>query len=153
MLALRVRLPVEGILLPGWAELLATMWLCALAGVALGLVISTIARNDVMAIYLLLLLVLLQFMLSGAVFTVPDSLKPLSWLMLSRWGLDGLGSSINMPGALGTLQQQILHSVVTYSLPYEFSTQHLLSRWGILLGFTAAFTTLAGLVQRLKGPR
>ena len=84
---LRVVYPAMGVLLPGWAELLVTTWLTALAGVALGLGISAAAATPDRAISLVPLALIPQILFAGVIFSLGDGLtlqRVLSWLTISR---------------------------------------------------------------------
>lgn len=82
----------------GAAELIGDVWLAGVAGLCLGLLISAAVTKPDKAMALLPLLLIPQFVLSGAVLPLDQSppLQPLSWLTSSRWGFAAAASSVDL---------------------------------------------------------
>jgi ABC-type multidrug transport system ATPase subunit len=154
-----------GLLLPAWSEIFITMMLTSLAGMAIGLFISSASRNADQAISLVPLVLIPQILFTGIIFKLESGITDvLSWFMVSRWSLDALGTSTHLAalcqlpniiheGAVDTqcvvneeLQEQPIFSSVeflqrgieppdTFSNAFTYTTEHLLFTWGILLAF------------------
>jgi ABC transport system ATP-binding/permease protein len=151
-LTLKVHLPAAGVMLPLIAELGITTFLAGLSGIALGLAISAAARSPDRALSLVPLALIPQILFAGVIFSLGTGVtaqRALSWLTASRWAMDAYGASANigalplMPGMLRPLD-----------VPAEYLTtaDHLLSRWGILIGYTAISLLAAGLlIHRTRG--
>ncbi len=176
VVALRVQLPWQGAILSGPLELYITLLLTTLAGIMLGLFISAIAGNSNSVIYLVLFAVFVQIMFAGVIFELPGIAKPLSYLTLTRWSIESLGSTIDLP-ALNSLGQievrrtvetvdpttgQKVQREVVYSdkLPlaltvdYDKKAEFLLSRWAILIGYALLLLIATAWAQnRVTHPR
>lgn len=131
LVSLRVQLPAMGVLLPGWLELYATTLLTSLAGLAMGLAISSSASTPDRAISIVPLALIPQILFAGVIFTLGDGFsvqRLLSWFTISRWAMDAYGTTVNLnelpfqPGMLRVAKDE-----------YAFTAGHLLSRWAILL--------------------
>jgi len=101
-LALAVDLPKEaaafgfGGVLAAPMELYVTLVLTALASILMGMFVSSISPNSNTVIYLILLVVFSQILLTGMIFPLPGPVKPASTVMLTRWSLEALGSTADM---------------------------------------------------------
>jgi hypothetical protein len=154
VLAVKIDFPVGGAILWTPLEYYLTLILTALASVALGLFISAMARSRDMVIYLILIALFLQIVFSGAIFELGSLAKPLSYLTITRWSLEGLGASTDMEtlNNLGHLRverevdigrgiQKVVEDVpatMTFYVTYSYSALSLLARW-ILLGVQTLF--------------
>ncbi|MBK9710212.1 MAG: FHA domain-containing protein [Kouleothrix sp.] len=133
LVGLKVRLPQAGVLLPGWLELYITTLLTSLAGLAMGLAISSAATTPDRAISIVPLALIPQILFAGVIFSLGDGIsaqRVLSWLTLSRWAMDAYGTTANLndlplqPGLLRVARGE-----------YTFTVAHLLARWLILLAY------------------
>ncbi len=131
LVSLKVAVPAAGVLLPGWIELYITTLLTSLAGLAIGLAISSAAATPDRAISLVPLALIPQILFAGVIFTLGDGWsiqRVLSWFTISRWAMDAYGTTANLndlpfqPGMLRVAKDE-----------YAFTAGHLLGRWGILL--------------------
>jgi len=158
VVALRVQFPFEGVLLPGPLEMYITLLLASAAGICFGLFVSALVANQNSVIYVVLLAVFTQIMFGGVLFNVA---KPLSALTLTRWTVEALGSTVDLPllNNLGQIEvrrtveavdpltgEKVQREVVyrdkltsTFNVDYAHTAGHLLSRWLILIAFTALF--------------
>jgi hypothetical protein len=93
-----VNLPEQGAFLPGPIEMFITLFLTMMAGIGIGLLVSSIARSTDMAIYALVMLLFYQFFFAGTVFDLRDNpADVLSYFTTTRWALTALGVTIDMP--------------------------------------------------------
>lgn len=91
--------------LPVWLEMFITMMLTSVAGLAMGLLVSTISRTSDQAISIVPLLLIPQILFAGLIFKIAPAedgiIEAIIWLvsllMISRWALDALGTSLNLP--------------------------------------------------------
>ncbi len=157
VVALRVQVPFAGIILPGPLELYITLLLTTIVGIMLGLFISAIAANSNSVIYIVLLAVFVQIIFAGVFFELPGITRAISFFTPTRWSVEALGSTIDMPtlNDLGQIevrrtidtvdpttgekvQREVVYSdklPVTFTVGYEHQAGYLLSRWAGLLGF------------------
>ena len=93
---LKVKLPDDGILMPPAVEIYITLLLTTLASICLGLMISAAVTRRDSVIYVVLLILFIQIIFSGALFEMKGAMKGVSYATLTRWSLDALGSTIDM---------------------------------------------------------
>ncbi|MFV9506922.1 MAG: ATP-binding cassette domain-containing protein [Oscillochloridaceae bacterium umkhey_bin13] len=86
------------LLAPAWVEVFVTIMLVSLAGTALGLLISAFAASADQAISIVPLALIPQILFAGLIFDLEagSAAALISGLMISRWGLDALGTSLNL---------------------------------------------------------
>jgi ABC-type multidrug transport system ATPase subunit len=135
LVGLKVRFPDTGVLLPAWLELYVTTLLTSLAGLAMGLAISSAAATPDRAISIVPLALIPQILFAGVIFSLGDGVtiqRLLSWFTISRWAMDAYGTTVNLNDL--PLQPGMLRVAVD---EYTFTPVHLLSRWLILLAYMA----------------
>jgi ABC-type multidrug transport system ATPase subunit/pSer/pThr/pTyr-binding forkhead associated (FHA) protein len=144
IVALKVRFPSEtGLLMPPLAETFVTLLLTSLAGMALGLVISAFSASTDRAISLVPLVLIPQILFAGLIFEVTGLATPLSWLTISSWAMDALGSGLdlnalcNQPNldGQGSLPPGCAPGFLETEEAFTHSIGHLLGRWGALIAY------------------
>jgi ABC-type multidrug transport system ATPase subunit/pSer/pThr/pTyr-binding forkhead associated (FHA) protein len=93
---LKVDYPKEGVLLPAPVEMYITLVLGTMAAILMGLVISALVPNSNTVIYIVFLVLFFQMMFAGVLFDLPGITNQFSNLTLTRWSMEGLGTSIDM---------------------------------------------------------
>jgi ABC-type multidrug transport system ATPase subunit/pSer/pThr/pTyr-binding forkhead associated (FHA) protein len=88
--------PAAGVLMDPRAEMFVTLALTALASILMGLFVSAAAPNANTVIYVILLVVFSQILLTGTIFELPKAVKPASYGMVTRWSVQALGSTVDM---------------------------------------------------------
>jgi hypothetical protein len=94
---LKVKMPSEGVIFAAPVEMYVTLVLGTLTAILMGLLVSAFVPNTDTVIYLVLLVLFFQIIFAGVIFDLPDTAGKLSNLTLSRWVMEGLGTSVNMP--------------------------------------------------------
>ena len=108
VIGLRVDYPTEGVFLPAPVEIYITLVLGTLAAVLMGLLISAIVPNSNTVIYIVFLVLFFQMIFAGVLFDLPGITDRFSSLTLTRWSMEGLGTSSNMEW-LNTLTRTRFH--------------------------------------------
>ena len=164
VVGLGVAYPANGILLPAVLEIYITLVLALLVGISMGLFISAIVKNSNMVIYLVLIVLFLQIIFSGVLFSLPAFARPISYLTPARWAMEGLGVSVNME-QLNTLSQNFVAEVAgrkvneTVDSPVEFDVNysrdkgHLLETWAVQAAFACFYLLLTVLVLHRQDDR
>ena len=133
VVALGMRLPGSGVLLPAGLELYVTI---ALAGIALGLAVSAIAATPDKATSLIPIVLVPQVLFAGILFHLAGGTHAISTLVSSRAAVDALSA---------TIDTNSLASPVP--LPDEPEYAHvqtiLLHAWGLLAAQATLFTLAA----------
>jgi len=174
VVGLRVQFPFAGIFLPGPLEIYLTLLLASIAGIMLGLFISALVSSVNSVIYVVLLTIFVQIIFGGVIFELPGAAQPLSYLTLTRWTVEALGSTVDLP-RLNDLGQIEVHRTVdtidpltgakiqrevvyhdqlpvTFNVDYNHTLDRLLSRWAILLAFSIVLGGLTALAQKRWSP-
>ena len=166
----RVSFPQAGTFLPGPLEIYLTLTLAAAAGTLMGLFISAIVNTAATAIYVVLFAVFAQIMFAGVIFQLPGATQALSYLTVTRWTVEALGSSVDLPGLndLGRIEvTETIESVdpltdetvqrpvtvrdrlqVDFNVNYGYAPSYVAERWGVLVAFCLLFGWLSALAQR-----
>ena len=141
IVALKVGFPPDtGLFLPPLLETFVTLLLTSLAGMALGLVISAASNSGDRAISIVPLALIPQILFAGLIFAIEGAATPLSWLTISRWSMDALGTSIdlnslcNLPNMddSGGVPPGCTPGFLEAEAAFTHTPGHLLSRWAAL---------------------
>ena len=143
---------------------LGVLWLCSLAGVAAGLLLSAVVRTSVAAIALVPILLIPQVILGGAIMPV-DRMDPLtetaSKASFSRWGYEAVLQIEDYAGAY-EFEIDEMPTAVAEGLPAPPMVPHPLDRFfgdeetdlfvdlGVLGGFTVVLLGGVGGVLRYR---
>ena len=170
VVGIKLKYPSAGILLPSLVEIYITLFLATLASICMGLCISSVVRGSNMVIYIILVILFVQIIFAGAIFELPSTAKPISYLTTTRWTLEALGSIVDMQ----TLKEssvscvefedkntgetkapckkdQLKQSVdFTFHVDYQHQAAHLISRWLVLLAFACVFGGGTAWLQKRK---
>ena len=157
--------PENGLIFSTFIEFYITLSLSTFASMALGLFISAALSNRDTIIYIVLLLLFMQILFAGVIFEIPENgMQFLSYATLSRWAMEGLGSSANLeylktltrtrvqldpsisPEPIDILSEQ------NFSLNYARDKTHLIKTWGILLSSSLFFLGAATCSLKLNDP-
>ncbi|MBN1259467.1 MAG: FHA domain-containing protein [Anaerolineae bacterium] len=79
----------------GAIELFVTLFFAVLASIMLGLFISAMVPTPDVVLYIILVQLFAQIILSGAMFPLPDN--PVQKAVISHWTMDAMGSTIDIP--------------------------------------------------------
>lgn len=151
--------PEEGVLLPGFLEMLVTNFLTAFSAAATGLFVSAMFDNADKAMTVAPILLMPQMLFSGIIFKLSGATEYISWLTGCRWSMASLGATCNFNGL--TLVQaaekqgkyvplEMCDDATAYAQLgdkyesiYAATTENLLMVWGVLLGMSLLFLVLA----------
>jgi ABC-type transport system involved in multi-copper enzyme maturation permease subunit len=164
-LSLGVRLPSDGLIMPGPLELFITLTLTALSGVGIGLLISSLTKESNAVTYIVLALLFVQILFPGVLFPMTGVLEPVSRMTVTRWSLEALGGTTDIeerdseghfivetlplsrsgtPIEAAPPARQPYRTPSALSVGYATEAQELAVRWGVLLLFTTASLVAAG---------
>lgn len=129
-------LPEEGLLFSGpMLEYYITLVLVMYASDTMGLMISCLVRSEQLASQLSPYILIAQLLFSGVLFEMEGAATSVSALMLSRWGMESLGSISNINSIPSVIAQEIPQYVAPISDSYEYTSGHLRTTWWILVAF------------------
>lgn len=147
----------------GALELFVTLLFAVLASIMLGLFISAVVPSADVVLYVILIQLFVQIILSGTLFPLPDN--PASKLVISQWTMNAIGSTVDLQklneeslvcqvvpvaGAEKVICESAARDAEDLGLDYEHSTEHVLSCWGALLAQAIVWGGATTLVQARK---
>lgn len=129
-------LPAEGVIFKSaMLEYYITLFLVVFAADTMGLCISCIVKNEQLASQMSPYILIVQLLFSGVLFTMEGAATYASGLMLSRWGMEGLGSISNINDLPLRLHEQFPQIPHEADNAFRYASSHLLEVWLILLIF------------------
>ena len=131
-------MPSHGLAFDGiFLEYYISVFLLMLAADALGLMISCFVKSEQLASQLSPYILIVQLLFSGVLFPVNGAASTVSALMLSRWGMEALGSSCDLNELPLRMQEEMPLVPIPHDPDDAFSyeLEHLLVVWLILLAF------------------
>ena len=131
-------MPKYGLAFDGiFLEYFISVFLLMLAADALGLMISCFVKSEQLASQLSPYILIVQLLFSGVLFPVNGAASTVSALMLSRWGMEALGSSCDLNELPLRLQEEMPLVPIPHEAEDAFThdVEHLLLVWLILVFF------------------
>jgi len=159
IVGLKIEYPVEGVLTKAPIEIYITLLLVLLAGLGMGLLISALVRNSNIVAYIILVLIMFQFIYSGVMYKLPDLTKPLSYVAPTRWAIQAMGATVDI-NKLNDMSQQFVSEIngmpvnKTVSAPlmlfleFEMTQEEILFDWSMLLLLWAVSSILTIIVLK-----
>nr|MBA2544304.1 ATP-binding cassette domain-containing protein [Deltaproteobacteria bacterium] len=145
VIAVRCKLPGDGVVMPAPLELFLTIAFSGLAGIALGLCVSAVASTPDKATSLIPIVLVPQVLFSGIMFGLHGIPKLASYAVPARAAVDAMSA---------TLDTNALTTPLFVPLPPEPQYAHeaavLLGGWGLLWTQALVFTLLAWLALRRR---
>jgi len=96
VVSFKVKLPADGVVAPAVLEMYISVVLGIFAAIMMGLFVSAVVPNSNTVIYAVLLVLFFQILFAGVIFDLGGAAGQLSKLTLTRWTMEGLGSSANI---------------------------------------------------------
>ena len=129
-------LPSEGIFFSSvMLEYYITVFLVMYAADTMGLMISCVVKSEQLASQLSPYVLIVQLLFSGVLFAMEGAASSVSALMLSRWGMEALGSISNLNELPLRLQQEFPMIPHEADEAFLYTSEHLAEVWAILLIF------------------
>ena len=123
-----------------WGASLLTVFLTALSGVGLGLLISTVVSSSDKAMSVVPLALIPQLVFAMALMPLPAALAPVSYVTGARWGMEALASISHLlePRDMTTcaVPGDVFSCEVYATVDYDPGSGHILGVWGVLIGYT-----------------
>lgn len=156
------KMPEAGVLGgPAMIEFYLTLFLVMYASDALGLLISSFVKKEALASSLAPYILIAQLLFSGVLFALEGFANGISVIMISRWGMEAMGSICNLnetPTAI-YMSNEGNPALEWLKYPeekaaYEASPEHLTTVFAIMVAFIAVqLIASALLLRRVKNDR
>ncbi len=136
----------DGILFDNfYFEMVFTVWITAVASAAMGLVVSAIVKTGDKAMAAAPFVLIVQLLFSGILFELKGTAKYISYMTVSRWSVEALGSIARLNSLELRLQADFPGLVHEAESLFTDTPQHLMQDWTILL-IMAAILSAASLL-------
>lgn len=133
-------LPKNGIIFGSpMPEFFISILLLMYAADTMGLMISCLVKKEEAANVLAPYILIVQLIFSGILFEMEGASEYVSYVMISRWGMEALGSIANLNDLQLKIQLEIPTVPHDFESQFEAASEHLLMVWGILLIFILVF--------------
>lgn len=123
---------VSSVLVEYYISILLIMY----AADMLGMLISCLVKKEESANVLAPYVLIVQLIFSGILFDMKGFTKYISYLMVSSWGMEGLGSTSRLNSIDLKIQKTVPTIEHAFEKRFEASGNHVLLVWGVLLGFS-----------------
>lgn len=143
---LTVGIPSDKLMISPFMEIFVTTFLTAVSSAAMGLFVSSLFTNADRAMTVAPIMLMPQILFSGLIFKLDGATEMISWLAVCRWSMEGYGTTANLNNLELRLQQQgvqIPHEAEGF---FDYTANHLMTSWMMLLLFTVVFLALARFV-------
>lgn len=135
-------LPDSGIIGPRIVDMYVSFLLIIFASDLIAMLVSCIVKNENEAMTVMPFVLIVQLVMSGAVFELSGVTELISKFTISRWGLDAIGSIACTTFAVSS------GAMFAGAGGWKNELDNLLKCWLLLLAFCAAYTLLAMLALK-----
>ena len=129
-------------------EMLLSVWLTVLAAIGLGFVISAVVKTGDKAMAIAPFVLIIQLLFSGILFTLEGAGKVISYVTVSRWSVEALGSIAKLNRLSLKLQADypmLEHEAESF---FKATGGHVGQCWGILTFMTVLFLLVSMVALR-----
>lgn len=140
-------LPRNGLIFPEpLIDFFISLFLVMYASDVMGMLISSIVKKQELASQLAPYILIVQLLFSGVLFKMEGAAEIISALMISRWGMEALGSisdlndlPLKVVMECGKSERQFLEQLIDRDKESAFAAdgEHLITVWLIMLAFVA----------------
>ena len=88
--------PDQGTMMPAMIEYFITLYLLTFGSSILGIMVSSISSNPTTAMTIMPFVLILQLIMSGAIFELTGFSEGVAYITFSKWGMSALGSTADM---------------------------------------------------------
>ena len=138
-----------------WTEYFITMFLLSFAADVLALLVSSVVKSSSVASTFIPIILIVQVVFTGVLFDVGDFMEAVAAIMISKWGIAGLGISTRLNDARmkflldsPDLELKLGSQMTVVKDSYIASAGNLLKVWAILLAFTIVCAIICTVVLR-----
>ncbi len=144
----------QAVLLSPPLEIYISLSLTALAGLMMGLMISSLTANSDQANSIISVILVPQIIFSGVIFKLSGFAQVIGAVFATRWSMIAMGSSVNLQA--GPMGYQTVDTTPPYAVhtdpafPYAHNVEHVLGSWLALIAMILIFGVLTGFFLKRK---
>lgn len=129
LIANRSSVPSQGAMMPVAIELTVTFFVIIFSSDMLGLMVSCIVKSTQTAMTVMPFVLILQLIMSGMIFDLKGFTHKLSYLMISKWGLNAICITANVNAMAGAPKND----------DYAFEALNLAKMWGLPMSYAIGY--------------
>lgn len=131
----------EGILFDSfYFEMVFTVWITAVTSAAMGLVVSAVVRTGDKAMAAAPFVLIVQLLFSGILFELKGVAEYISYVTVSRWSVEALGSITHLNDLDLRMQEDFPGLAHEAEDLFTDTSKHLMQDWVILVLMAAVFS-------------
>lgn len=142
--------PIDGIIFDWNFEMILALSLTIFCSSAMGLLVSSLARDESMAMTFVPLLLVPQSLFCGVLFELKGVILKISTFILGRWSLELFGTTNNMNDMIDKIQEVLPSFVRGYDSMFEFTSSHYIHAISIILLMAFLFILVCYFILRKK---
>lgn len=132
----------DNVLLEYYVSILLLMYAADAMGLCISCLVKKTETANVMAPYILIV----QLIFSGILFEMKGIANWVSYIMVSRWGMEALGTTSNLNSMKLKIQLTVPNVPHEIENMFKYSAKHLYNVWGILIIFIFIFIVLGNIL-------
>ena len=140
--------PVDGVMYSWTIEMIITMTITVFSSATIGLLVSSISRDESAAMTYLPLLLVPQSLFCGMLFELEGITIKISNFILCRWSLEMLGTTNNLNNMINSVQEVVPGFIREAEPFFEFTASHFQKDFIIIILMTLIFIILCYHVLR-----
>ena len=154
---LTIGTPEKGVIFPNATiEMMITLVLITVSSSSLGLLVSSLVKNTDRAMVFAPIILIPQLLFSGILFKLEGVTEILSWVCVSRWGMQAFSNTANLNGVLWNSlslkykSEDMLQQAydLNKNTLYAHSAGNLLGTWAVILLTIVIFCLISATVLR-----
>ncbi len=127
-------------------EFYVSILLLMYAADTMGIMISCIVKKEEAANVLAPYILIVQLIFSGILFNMEGAADYISYIMISKWGMEALGSIANLNDLQLKIQMTVPNVPHDFENRFEATSGHLFMVWAVLFGFIVAFLFIGNIL-------
>lgn len=152
-----IGLPEKGVIFDNaLIEMMITLVLITVSSSSLGLLVSSMVKNTDRAMVFAPIILIPQLLFSGILFNLEGVTEILSWVCVSRWGMQAFSNTADLNGvlwnnlSLNYKSEEMLKQAyeLNRNALYQHSVGNLLMTWGVIVLTIVIFCTISALILR-----
>lgn len=155
--SLTIGLPEKGVIFHNsMIEMMITLVLITVSSSSLGLLVSSMVKNTDRAMVFAPIILIPQLLFSGILFELEGVTEVISWICVSRWGMQAFSNTADLNGvlwnnlSLSYKSEEMLNQAYELNCNslYHHSALNLIATWGVILLTIALFCFISTLILR-----
>lgn len=148
-----------------WLEFFVSFTLITFCADALGLLVSCVVKTENAAMTVMPFILIIQLVMCGFMFVLPDYAEPVKEVTISKWGLSAICSTADvneLPNNITLVKLEEIQAVnpevedwkeadieQEADDQYKAETKHIVTCWGVLAGYSALYGFIGTLLLKL----